>query len=197
MNTNILGVAAASILIGLLLGFFAVPQMFSDGRMGSVDMRGSTNMDRHFIEEMIPHHEGAIAMAELALEKSRRPEILSLAAGIIEAQTREISDMTAWYQSWFGTAVPVDSTGAMGGMGHGAGMQMMGMEGDIETLAAAKDFDLEFLKQMIPHHEMAIMMARMLDAGTTRSEMKTLADAIITSQSREIEMMRSWLTAWY
>ena len=134
--------------------------------------------------------------AKMALEKSRRPEILSLAAGIIEAQTREISDMTAWYQSWFGTAVPVDSTGAMGGMGHGAGMQMMSMEGDLETLRAAKDFDTEFLQQMIPHHEMAIMMARMLAAASTRSEMQELADNIITSQSSEIELMRSWLSAW-
>ena len=136
-------------------------------------------------------------MAELALEKSRRPEILSLAAGIIEAQTREISDMTAWYQSWFGTAVPVDSTGAMGGMGHGAGMQMMGMEGDIETLAAAKDFDLEFLKQMIPHHEMAIMMAQMLKNSTSRSEMKELADDIINAQTEEINQMRGWYSQWY
>ena len=78
------------------------------------------------------------------------------------------------------------------------GMMMEGMTGDTSELAAVSsaDFDREFIEQMIPHHEMAIMMAGMLQASTERAEMKQLADNIIASQSREIEMMRSWLTAW-
>ena len=198
MNTNALGVGAIGIIIGLLLGLYAVPQVFP-GMMGYGGTYGAgmaANIERHFIEEMIPHHEGAIAMAELALEKSKRPEMLSLAEGIIEAQTFEIKSMTEWYEEWFGTAVPAYSSGGMGGMGHGIGMYMTSMEGDLEALRAAKDFDSEFIRQMIPHHEMAVMMARMLAAASTRSEMQELADNIITSQSSEIELMRSWLTTW-
>lgn len=150
----------------------------------------SQNIDQHFIVQMIPHHEGAIAMAKVALERSKRPEIISLANGIIDAQEKENSDMRAWYQSWFGAAPPE------GGMGM---MHMDGMEGDIAVLANVPDaeFDREFIEQMIPHHEMAIMMAQMLQASTERQEMKTLSDNIITSQSREIDMMRGWLTSWY
>lgn len=148
-------------------------------------------IDRHFIEEMIPHHEGAIAMAELALERSKRTEVLSLANTIIEAQTKEISDMRAWYRDWFGAEVSTDSGGMMQG-----GMHMRGMGGDLDALQAVPNFDKEFLSQMIVHHEMAVMMARMLAAGTTRSEMQALAENIITSQLREIELMQSWLTAW-
>jgi uncharacterized protein (DUF305 family) len=148
------------------------------------------NIDQHFIIQMIPHHEGAIAMARVALENSKRPEILSLAQGIIEAQERENSEMRSWYQTWFNVAVPE------GGM---SSMHMSGMEGDIEALEStmAAEFDREFLKQMIPHHEMAIMMAQMLQVTTERDEMKTLADNIVTSQSREIDMMKSWLESWY
>src|SRR3989304_7579263 len=58
------------------------------------------NIDQHFIVQMIPHHEGAIAMAKVALERSKRPELLSLASGIIEAQEREVNDMKSWYQDW-------------------------------------------------------------------------------------------------
>lgn len=149
----------------------------------------SQNIDRHFIEQMIPHHEGAIAMAEIALERSERAEVRSLAEGIIEAQAREIVDMKAWYAAWFG-GVPSDS-----GMG---GMHMGGMEGDVGVLRTidATEFDAEFLRQMIPHHEMAIVMAEMLASGTERDEMKKLADQIITSQAREIQVMRSWLAGW-
>ncbi|MCE9643973.1 DUF305 domain-containing protein [Candidatus Parcubacteria bacterium] len=149
----------------------------------------SQNIDQHFITQMIPHHEGAIEMAKVALERSKRPEMLSLAKGIIEAQEKEIVDMSTWHQAWFGSA-PSD-----GGMG---GMHMDGMTGDLDKLKALSgtDFDKEFIRQMIPHHEMAVMMAQMLQASTERAEMKQLADNIITSQTREIEMMRSWAKVW-
>ena len=54
------------------------------------------NIDKHFIEQMIPHHDGAVAMAKLALEKSNRPEIKTLANAIIEGQTKEIQDMRGY-----------------------------------------------------------------------------------------------------
>jgi uncharacterized protein (DUF305 family) len=81
-------------------------------------------------------------------------------------------------------------------MGRGMG-GMMGDSTDIKTLENAKPFDKEFIEQMIPHHQMAIMMATMLLQGTDRDEMKTLAQAIIDAQSREIDQMRSWYSSWY
>lgn len=196
MNTSQMGLLVFVGVVGIAIGVIIAPSFGGISMMGMRVMTGA-NIDRHFIEEMIPHHEGAIAMANLALERSKRPEILSLAAGIKEAQEEENSEMRAWYQSWFGDPVPEYSGGTMGGMMHGnIGGMMGGMSGDLEALKTAEDFDLEFIQQMIPHHEMAIMMARMLLAGTKWEEMRTLADQIITSQSREIEMMRSWYDAW-
>ena len=149
----------------------------------------SQNIDQHFIVQMIPHHDGAIAMAKIALERSKRPEVISLANAIIEAQERENAAMRSWYQAWFGSAPPED----------GMGMTHMGsMTDDTAALTniSAAEFDREFVEQMIPHHEMAIMMAQMLRASTERAEMKELANNIITSQSQEIQMMRDWLLVW-
>ena len=199
-NSNIV-IGIVALIVGIGIGYLASGGSFRDsgGYMMPGGFTASQNIDRHFIEEMIPHHEGAIEMAKLALLRSKRPEMLSLSNGIIEAQEREINNMKGWYEAWFGTAVPAYSSGMMGGMGHGVGMQMGSMEGDLDALAAASaaDFDRVFIRQMIPHHEMAVMMARMLTAGTARDEMKQLAGDIITSQSQEIEMMRGWLLAWY
>jgi len=191
MEKNTILVGAVLLIVGVGLGYMISASNTSISgthMMGDGSMMGQ-NIDQHFIVQMIPHHEGAVEMAKVALERSKRPEILSLAQGIIEAQTREINDMTSWYRSWFGSAPPA------GGMG----MMMEGMIGDTDELARVADaeFDREFILQMIPHHEMAIMMASMLQATTVRPEMKTLADNIITSQSREIEMMRNWLSDWY
>lgn len=196
-NTVLIGIVL--LLIGVGAGYMlgnrtSASVSMGQHMMGDGSMMGQ-NIDQHFIAQMIPHHEGAIEMAKVALERSKRPEIKSLANDIIEAQTREINDMTGWYQSWFGSALPQGGIGMQGGgMMHMGGMT--GDMGDLTTVAAA-DFDREFIDQMIPHHEMAVMMASMLGATTQRPEMKTLADNIITSQSREIEMMRGWLTDWY
>lgn len=203
MNNSIVW-GVGGLLIGVLVGAYLSPGMMpfrysmmgGQNLMGNQGMRGGgqmMNIDARFIENMIPHHEGAIEMAEIALQRSKRSEIKSLAQGIIEAQTREIADMKRWYQDWYGEA-PVSGSGMMmGGM-----MGMHGMEGDTDELRSVPDaqFDVEFIEQMIVHHEMAIMMASMLEAGTARSEMRELADQIITSQSREIEMMQSWYRDW-
>lgn len=177
------------VVIGILLASVFTPMM----RYGGI----ARSIDQHFIEQMIPHHDGAIAMANLALQKAKRPEIKTLAAAIIAAQTAEIQDMNGWYQDWFGTAVPKVSAGMMGGgMMSQGGMHMGGQE-DMTALQNAPDFDKAFIEEMIPHHQLAIMMANMLASGTNRPEMQQLAKNIISSQAEEIQQMRGWYAQWY
>lgn len=177
------------------VGNWNVGMIGGNQNAGSIGMMGA--IDRHFIEQMIPHHEGAIAMAALALEKATRPEIKTIAGAIIEAQNKEIRDMSGWYKDWFKTEVPNGVSAMMGGgMMSGSGMHMGGQE-DVRTLENANDFDRAFIEAMIPHHQLAVMMAQMLKSGTNRPEMLSLADNIIESQSKEIREMQSWYKSWY
>jgi len=193
------------IVVGIILtAIFTPVTRYGFGRMM---FQGNTNyitkttnnnsIDEHFIEQMIPHHDGAVAMAKLALKKAIRPEIKTLATVIIESQTKEIQDMNGWYKDWFVNDVPKVNTGMMGeGMMSQSGMHMGGQE-DIVNLENAIDFDKAFLEAMIPHHQLALMMVRMLEAGSNRPEMLQLAKNITVSQSKEIQEMQGWYQQWY
>lgn len=174
------------------------------------------DIDQHFIVMMIPHHQGAVEMAELALTRAQRPEIKQLAEAIIQDQNREIEQMQNWYQAWYGTDVPDmmpmgmmgNSSGSYEGMvgnqgmiGGNSGQGMMGMHsmmiGNLETLTNADDFDQEFIRQMIPHHQMAVMMAQMVLNTGNKSEIQELAQTIITTQTAEIGQMQQWNQEWF
>ena len=57
--------------------------------------------DKAFIDNMIPHHESAIAMAQVVLEESENPEIREIAGAIVDAQEREIEQMRSWRGEWY------------------------------------------------------------------------------------------------
>jgi len=82
---------------------------------------GQLSADAHFIVMLISHHEGAIAMAELALQRSKRPEIRALAERIRTSQSQENAQMRRWYRLWYASDVPTWPGLGMcmrGGMGH-------------------------------------------------------------------------------
>ena len=172
------------------------------GSRTSINQSGkqSEAFDAHFIEQMIPHHEDAITMAKIAQTKAKRPEVKELANNIIDSQGKEITQMKNWYKDWFGKDVPVNSQtmNQHGMMGNSSSMHMgmMGDESDMEGLESAEDFDKAFIEEMIPHHQMAVMMANMLSGGTQRPEMKKLAKEIIDAQTKEISEMRQWYSEW-
>ncbi len=205
---GVAGVIVGIILVNIFPSLASVglssryPNMMNGYMMGRSNQSNIMgDLDRHFIEQMIPHHEDAIVMAELALQKAKRTEIKTLAAAIVNAQTKEISEMRSWYQDWFKTEVP-DSVNYMGYsmMNRTQGMMMGGMMGnetDVETLRNALDFDAEFIRQMIPHHQMAVMMAQMVAVTSNHNEIKSLAGEIIQVQTTEINQMREWYKVWY
>jgi len=201
MNQETLISGLVGVIIGITLSVALFPMWggmmgYGNYMMGKNQVLGS--IDAHFIEQMIPHHEDAITMAGLALQKATHQEIKQLAQDINRTQSEEIEQMRAWYKNWYGKDVPDAFLNTGHGMGSGAmHMGMMGDATDIEQLKTAPDFDKAFIEEMIPHHQMAVMMAQMLEQTTKRSEMKQLAKNIIEAQTKEIDSMRNWYRQWY
>ena len=146
--------------------------------------------DLQFIDTMIVHHQGAVDMAKM-LPKGEHAEIKKIGIVIIAAQEREIGDMKAWREKWFAskpTAINMELSGMTASM---AGMDMKKLDS-----LSGNAFDLEFIKQMIPHHEGAIAMAREALNKTKKDEIRKLAEAIVTEQQGEIDEMKRWQSEW-
>ena len=69
-------------------------------------------------------------------------------------------------------------------------------QGTAPAEAAPSDADVTFTQNMIPHHQQAIEMAKLVDTHTDRPELRELADSIQSSQSQEISQMQAWLRTW-
>ena len=69
-------------------------------------------------------------------------------------------------------------------------------QGTAPAEAAPGDADVSFTQNMIPHHQQAIEMAKLVDNHTDRPELRKLADSIVSSQGHEITQMQGWLRSW-
>jgi uncharacterized protein (DUF305 family) len=137
-----------------------------------------------FAQGMLPHHQQAIEMSNMALKNGASPEVKKLAKGIISAQQKEMGQLKYWL-----TATKSSMT-----MDHDMGMNGMLSKSDLNALKKLKGskFDSAFLKAMIAHHEGALEMVALLD-GTQIMEAKTIAGDILTGQSAEITAMKKLL----
>lgn len=139
-----------------------------------------------FLQMMIPHHQQAIDISDLALTISADPELLALARDIRDEQAAEIVTMKAW----------LDAAGADLDPGHSMGHGMGGMLSDSELAAlkaaTGKSFDLLWLKGMTGHHDGAIDMAAMIE-NATNADIKSFGQAIVTAQSAQNKQMAAMI----
>ncbi len=140
--------------------------------------------DAQFIDGMIAHHEGAIAMAKDAMGQAEHAELKAMADAIVTAQQQEIDQMRQWRSAWY-PDLAVTS---------GMAMDMGPMEVSSDT---SLPFDQRFITAMIAHHEGALAMAKDAQQRAEHAEIKTLAGQIIAAQEQEIAQMRQWEQQWF
>jgi uncharacterized protein (DUF305 family) len=163
--------------------------MGSDGMARQMVMQDGKYSDKAFINAMVPHHQGAIEMARVALENAEHEEIQEVSRNIVSTQQSEIEELKSIKQEEFGTSnVPMEMS-----MEQMRGMGMM----DPQSLADENPFDEAFIDAMIPHHQSAIGMAGVANEKSKNPRIKELAQNITSAQKREIEQMRGWRREWY
>jgi uncharacterized protein (DUF305 family) len=165
-------------------------------------------LDLAFIDLMIPRHEEAILMSEIALTHAERAEIVMLAESIISGQSAEQEQVLAWRAEWFaGTPryseaelvavfdmamAKMDVPADQGGLQH-----MDPATGAAALCTVEGSFDLAFIDRMTSHHQSAIDLANVVLVSGEHEELRTFARNVITERQAEIDQMEIWRTEWF
>jgi uncharacterized protein (DUF305 family) len=162
----------------------------SGGMASGMLMENGKYSDERFIDAMVPHHQGAISMARVALENAEHEEIVQLSENIVSTQRAEIEELKSIKKEEFGTSrVPMEMSPQQ--------MRGMGVMMDPQELANREPFDKAFIDAMIPHHQSAIEMAEVASEKSKNPQIRELAENIESAQQTEIEQMKQWREQWY
>ncbi len=183
-----LGLAALSIP--------AVAQMDHDmGSMGKMTMGDSSTKalaalsgkayDIAWMSQMIEHHRSAVEMSKMCVKNCLDKDVKAAAQKIINAQAKEISQMTTWLKNWY-KATPDPKQMAL----MKADMKPMM---DVTSKNSIQAPDKAFLEGMIPHHQHAVAMGKDAMKRALRPELKKFGQAVVSDQSKEIKQYEGWL----
>ena len=141
-----------------------------------------------FLSQMIPHHLGAIAMAGYEITNGIDFKIQQIAKSIAAGQKSEIMLM----RQWLTTAEPVTDTVSKQYITE-MNATMSKMMADMPKNNELKNTDHAFEQVMIPHHQAAIDMARVLMKYSHNKTIRAYAAQLISNEQIEIEQMKGLL----
>jgi uncharacterized protein (DUF305 family) len=166
--------------------------------------------DIGFCQDMVAHHEQAVLMATLAMDRAT-PAVHALAQSILVSQSSEIGVMRGWLQLWGAPLVSptkpmawmTDSTDALRGLTRpatpkaGAHMPGMASPADLQKLwqARGKPFDILFMQLMTRHHEGGVMMASDVQNSAQLQAVRDTGRGMMFEQAQEIGLMAQLLRA--
>jgi len=193
---RLLLIGLAALLVGVL------------GTLWVVQARSSApsdfGADAGFARDMQTHHAQAVQLAFLVRDRTDDEEVRTVAYDIITSQQQQSGQMFGWLVQWgldqTGSRPPMAWVGGEHAAAHtAADGSMLGTAtpAQITELGAATGVEAEriFLRLLIAHHTGGIAMAQAAVAEARTPEVKTLAGAIVSSQTSEVQLLEQMLAA--
>jgi uncharacterized protein (DUF305 family) len=189
----------------LLAGVLLSAGGYVAGTAGSrPDTPPGDSVDAGFLRDMVIHHEQAVTLAMIVLDRATLPAVREMAHDIATSQQQEAGLMTGWLQQW---GLPASTTAPpMAWMTHrpagaaGADPPMPGMatRGDVARLAVTRGraADVLFCRLMLPHHLGALHMIEQVIERGHRPEVIALAEQMRVAQQREIGLLNRLLAQY-
>ncbi len=156
------------------------------GKMNDMKMTGDFDLD--FANMMIMHHQAAVDMSEVEIDKGTDEQIKTMAKNIITAQNAEIGQLRAFIESYKMPDAEMKMTKKHDELTKG----MKTMKDKMNKMKMTGNADKDFVMMMIPHHETAVKMAKDELSHGKQPGLKKMAQKMIADQSKEIDQFKSW-----
>lgn len=173
--------AATVLAIGLVISPLATTSVLAHDSMQSSPDSEKAPYDAQFLDTMVKHHQEALDMSQMALDKAQSAEVKSLAQRIIDDQKKEIDELKTMRER-VDTSAPEAINMKLPGM---IPMNMKKLKS-----ASGKNFDHMFLDMMLTHHKGALKMSRAELKQGNSFEAQSKAQTIIDKQTKEIAEMK-------
>lgn len=154
------------------------------------EVEPSSSISATFIQQMIPHHEAAIKMSENILQYTTDTAIENLAKNIIADQTKDIEKMKNM----------LDECSACDNSDVDVNLYMREFSAIFDTMIrkmnaapTTNNLNVDFLSEMIPHHEGAINMSKNVLKFEICDQLKSLAESIVLNQTAQLQLMQNLL----
>jgi uncharacterized protein (DUF305 family) len=191
------GVAKRWVAVGLSVLLLATGLSFVLGLVvDDANFPNDNSSEAGFARDMASHHAQAVNMGEIVRKQDGPPDLRILASDIVLTQQAQIGQMQGWLAVW--GLRPAGGGEAMAWMNGSGSMPGMATNEDLARLEDATGADKEklFLQLMIPHHEGGVVMAQAILDRTERGEVRRLAQAIVSSQTAELTVLRDMLRTY-
>jgi LPXTG-motif cell wall-anchored protein len=154
--------------------------------MNELAQKTGQDFEIAYINSIIPHHQGAIMMAQAVQKDAPHQEVRDSTTRIIADQQKEIDELTKYLKEWYGQDVQPDLRMQMS-------PEMMNMLMQADPTMREK----LFLAMMREHHQSALDIGSLVLQKATHQELKDQAQQMITSQQQEQAMFGGWLQGLY
>lgn len=159
------------------------------------DLEGE-QLEIAFLASVIPHHRDAIEMVQLELKNGSSPDIRTHAENILANQQHQIDQFTSWLKDWYGLTpeeavakAPENAREMMQTMQE----EMQKMLKELAEVPAGEDFDVSFVREMIPHHNSGIVEFLEAQSRAVHPQLRISATEGITTQQAQAANFRTWL----
>lgn len=151
-------------------------------------MRPATGYpDVDFVKTMIPHHEGAVAMAQIEARSGKDQVLKDIAAGIVDSQAAEVAILKAWLSRQNLSSMQIIPEAIKAN--YASMLFMM----NSMSVNLTGNTDVNFARTMIPHHQGEIEMAKVVLQFGKDAEIRKLAQDTLLVQEAEISSLKDWL----
>lgn len=141
--------------------------------------------DLQFIDTMTKHHQTAVMMSEMAVQKAADAKVKAFARRVVSDQKKDIERLGTWRGQWYPNAADAHNMQLPGALAMNMDMSHM-------QTTTGHDFDTMFVDMMIPHHKGALEMSRDALQKAQRQELKDFAQETIDKQEKEIAELEAW-----